>query len=331
MADFGDIIGNNQIKEHMKRAVKTGKVSHAYIIDGPLSSGKLMLAKAFAQMLQCENPMENGPCHNCHSCRQIQNGNSPDVIFVEHEKTAIIGVEDVRSQINTDIIIRPYDSKYKIYIIDEAEKMNVQAQNAILKTIEEPPEYAIIMLLTTNGMGFLPTILSRCVRLEMKPVDRDVIVDYLLKNRLCDADYRAKEVAAFSMGAVGRAINLASSEEFNQLKDSAVDTMKHIYELDMAQISAKIKEIMDYEERLDEYLDIMMIWYRDILMYKTTMDVGLLVFQNQVYDIKRRADRSSYNDLKKCLGFIDEARLRLSSNVNKEMTIELMLLNIKEN
>ena len=114
-----------------------------------------MLAGLFAKTLQCEAGGTD-PCGTCRSCIQCDSGNQPDIIWVTHEKPTVISVDDIREQVNNDIIIKPYSSRYKIYIIPEAELMNPQAQNALLKTIEEPPEYAITMLLTNN--------LTRCCR-----------------------------------------------------------------------------------------------------------------------------------------------------------------------
>ena len=138
MAGFSDILGNEQIIEHLQNAIRMGKVSHAYILNAPESSGKRLIAEAFAATLQCE---EKGtePCGMCHSCKQAVSHNHPDIIYVRHEKPNTISVDDIRVQINQDIAVKPYSSPYKIYIVDEAEKMNVQAQNALLKTIEEPP------------------------------------------------------------------------------------------------------------------------------------------------------------------------------------------------
>jgi DNA polymerase-3 subunit delta' len=128
-----------------------------------------MLAESFAMALQCETGKAEA-CMQCRSCHQAMEHNQPDIIYVTHEKPNIISVDDIRHQLNNDIVIKPYSSKFKIYIIDEAEKMNIQAQNALLKTIEEPPAYAVILLLTTNADGFLPTILSRCITLSLKTV-----------------------------------------------------------------------------------------------------------------------------------------------------------------
>ena len=166
MAGFEEIVGHEQIIEHLKNAISMEKVSHAYIINGPKESGKMMIAEAFARALQCEQGDPKG-CGTCKSCKQAEDHNQPDIIYVYHDKDNTISVDDVRKQINGDMAIKPYSSKYKIYIVDEAEKMNMAAQNALLKTIEEPPSYGIIILLTTNADSFLQTILSRCIVLDI--------------------------------------------------------------------------------------------------------------------------------------------------------------------
>ena len=174
MAGFTNIIGHQQIIEHLQNAISSDKVSHAYILNGPEQSGKMLLANSFAMALQCEHHGTEA-CMECHSCKQALSGNQPDIIYLHHEKPATISVEDIRTQVNNDIAIKPYASPYKIYIINEAEKMTQQAQNALLKTIEEPPAYAVILLLTTNSDSFLPTILSRCIILNLKSVPDDDI------------------------------------------------------------------------------------------------------------------------------------------------------------
>lgn len=138
MAGFQDIIGQEQIKEHLRNALSSGKVSHAYIINGEKSSGKEFIAKVFAMALQCEKGGEE-PCQECHACKQALSGNHPDIIHVTHEKPNTVSVDDIRAQVNNDVAIKPYSGPYKVYIVNEAEKMTSQAQNAILKTLEEPP------------------------------------------------------------------------------------------------------------------------------------------------------------------------------------------------
>ena len=181
MPNFKDIYGQEQIVDHLENAIASGKISHAYIINGERSSGKEFIANVFAMALQCESTGQEKPCNECHSCKQALSGNHPDIIRVTHEKPATIGVEDIRTGVNDDIIIKPYSSDWKIYIISEAEKMTVQAQNALLKTLEEPPAYAVIILLTSNIDSMLSTILSRCVVLNMKPVKDEIIKKYLME------------------------------------------------------------------------------------------------------------------------------------------------------
>lgn len=329
MAGFTDIIGHEQIIEHLQNAITMGKVSHAYIFNGPDKSGKKMLAEAFAMTLQCEKG-GSSPCGECHSCRQAVSHNQPDIIYVQHEKPNTLSVDDIRTQVNHDIEVKPYASPYKIYIIDEAEKMNVQAQNALLKTIEEPPAYAVILLLTTNADLFLPTIRSRCVMLNLKAVEDSVIKKFLMEEKQVP-DYQADICVAFAQGNVGKAIALASSDDFNELKAAAIQLMKRIREIDLYELSEAVKQISEFKLQINDYFDIMMIWYRDILVYKATMDVNSLIFKDEIYDIKKQASKSSYHGIETILEALEKAKLRLNANVNFDLVMELLLLTIKEN
>lgn len=329
MAAFKDIIGHEQIIEHLQNAITMDKVSHAYIINGPDKSGKMMLAEAFAAALQCEKGGPE-PCMECHSCKQAAGKNQPDIIYVRHQKPGTISVDDIRTQVNQDIMIKPYSSRHKIYIIDEAEKMNVQAQNALLKTIEEPPAYAILILLTTNADALLPTILSRCVTLNIKAVADEKIKQFLMSNYQIP-DYQAKVCVAFAQGNVGKAILLASSEDFNELKNAALQLIKRLSDIDLYEMAAAVKQINEYKLQINDYFDLMMIWYRDVLLFKATKDVNRLIFKDEVYDIKRQAERSSYSGIETILEALHKAQVRLNANVNFDLVIELLLMTIKEN
>ena len=329
MAVFSDIIGHEQIIEHLVHAIDSDKVNHAYIFNGPDKSGKRMLAEAFAQTLQCEKK-ESSACMSCKSCRQMMDHNHPDVIYVSHEKPNTISVEDIRKQVNNDIVIKPYSGPYKIYIIDEAEKMNVQAQNALLKTMEEPPEYAVILLLTTNAELFLQTIRSRCITLNLKAVKDETIKSFLMQKKQIP-DYQADVCAAFAQGNVGKAIQLASSEYFNDLKESVISLMKRIEDIDLYEMSEAVKQISEYKLQINDYFDLMMIWFRDVLYLKATNDVNGLIFKDQVYDIKKQAAKRSYHGIEDILNALDKAKIRLNANVNFDLVMELLLFTIKEN
>ena len=334
MARFVDIIGQEQIKEHLQNALKLNKVSHAYILNGEKSSGKEFIAKVFASALQCEREdMSSGmpePCGECHSCKQMAGKNQPDVIYVSHEKPGSIGVEDIRRQINGDVAIKPYSSQRKVYIINEGEKMTVQAQNALLKTLEEPPEYAVILILTTSLESLLPTILSRCIALHMKPVKDSQVKKYLMET-LQVPDYKADICVAFARGNIGKAKMLASSEEFDRVKEEAVTLLKYINDMEISEIVAAIKKINEYQLDVNDYFDILSILYRDVLLFKATNDANHLIFREEIQYIRRVADRSTYEGIEKIIHALDKSKQRLNANVNFDLTMELLLLTIKEN
>lgn len=329
MAKFTDIIGQEQLKEHLQNAISTNKISHAYIINGERNSGKEFIARIFAMALQCEKG-DVEPCNECHSCKQALSHNQPDIIYISHEKPNTIGVEDIRTQINGDITIKPYSSPRKIYIMNEGEKMTVQAQNALLKTLEEPPEYAVILILTTNVDELLPTILSRCVVLNMKPVTDAQVKKYLMEE-LGVPDYKANICVAFARGNIGKAKLLASSEEFEKVKDEAITLAKYINDMEINEIVKAIKKISEYKFDVNDYLDILSVWYRDVLLFKATKDINSLVFKEEIQQIMKVSDRSTYAGIETIVNALQQAKRRLEANVNFDLTMELLLLTIKEN
>ena len=329
MGGFKDVVGHRDIIQYIQDAVQQNKVSHAYILNGQRGSGKKMLAELFAMTLQCESN-KSDPCGECRSCIQANNGNQPDIITVKHEKPASISVDDIRTQVNGDIMIKPYSSPYKVYIIPDADLLTVQAQNALLKTIEEPPEYAVIFLLTENADSLLPTIRSRCVMLKLRNIKDKLVKKYLME-QLQVPDYQAELCAAFAQGNIGRAMLLAKSEHFNEIKEEAIQLLKYINEMELHEIVSAIKEINKYKLEVADYLDIITIWYRDVLLYKATADVDGLVFSDQLKYIKERASKSSYEGIENILEAIEKAKSRIKANVNFDLLMELLLLAIKEN
>lgn len=328
MQGFEQIIGHESIIEHLQNAISSNKVSHAYLIHGEEGMGKKMLTSAFAKTLQCK---EKGiiSCDRCKSCLQADTGNHPDIKWVTHEKISI-GVDDIRLQVNADIQVKPYDSSYKIYIIDNADKLTEQAQNALLKTMEEPPEYVVIVLLVSNINVILPTILSRCVTLNLKPVDKGAIKEYLMLNQQIP-DYKAEMAATFSGGNVGKAIKYASSEDFDKMKEEVLHILKYIDDMELHEIISGLKMLTANKGSIEDYIDLMMLWYRDVVMYKATMDPDLLLYREELSFIKKQANIRSYEGVEKIISAMEKAKIRLKANVNFDIAIELMLLTIKEN
>ncbi len=329
MPNFNDICGQTQLKEHLKNSLIKNQISHAYIINGEKFSGKEYIAGIFAMALLCGNKNQAEPCNECHSCRQAMTKNNPDIIYVTHEKPTSISVDEIRIQINGDVAIKPYAGEHKIYIVNEAEKMTPAAQNALLKTLEEPPEYVVIILLTTNVNSMLPTILSRCVTLNIKPVDDDTVEKFLMEKKQIP-DYKAYVCAAFARGNIGKAILLSESEDFDNIKSKVLSIMKQISQMDVSGIYKTVKELSENKTEIDDFFDIMSIWFRDVLLYKAEKNRERLIFKEELNTIKEQAEAVTYEGLEEITQAIDKAKRRLEFNVNYELTLEMLLIEMKE-
>ena len=326
---FGSVVGHEEIISHLQNAIRLGKVSHAYLFGGEHGSGKKLLASLFAMTLQCE---EHGvePCMKCVSCRKALSKNHPDIINVTHEKPNSIGIDEIREQVINDVGIKPYESRYKIYIINDAQKLTLQAQNALLKTIEEPPAYAVILLLADNPDALLPTITSRCVILSLKPVGDQLVKDYLM-DRMHIPDYQAEVETSFAQGNIGRAREMAGSSEFHEMTENALRLLKHSRSMEVYELVDAVKAMSSEKQNIHEYLELFTMWFRDVLLFKATKEVDYLVFKEEINDIKERASVSSYEGLEQILEAIQSADSRLRANVNFELVMELLFLTIREN
>ena len=329
MGSFKDVVGHRDIINYIKNAVKMDQVSHAYIMNGERGAGKKLLAYLFAMTLLCEEGGEE-PCNTCHSCRQAETGNHPDIIRVTHEKPNSISVDDIREQVNNTIMIKPYQGPYKVYIIDHADLMTPQAQNALLKTIEEPPQYAVLMLLTENAEALLPTINSRCVMLRLRYIKDKLIKKYLMES-LKVPDYKADLCTAFAQGNMGYAIMLANSEHFNEIREAAVHLLRHVHDMELSEIVEAVNSVTAFKLEITDYLDIIAVWYRDVLLYKATRDMDTVVFKDQIDDIREQARKSSYEGIQLIISSLDKAKARLKANVNFDLVMELLFLTMKEN
>ena len=328
MAGFDQVVGHSEIINHLQNAIVMDKVSHSYIFSGEPGAGKKLLASLFAMTLQCEEGGKN-PCLTCDSCKKAISENHPDIIRVYHEKPNVISVDDIRNQVVNDVDIKPYKGPYKIYLVHEAEKMNVQAQNALLKTIEEPPAYAIIILLTSNADMMLPTIKSRCVTLHLKSLSDDLVKAYLME-RLHVPDYQAEIDASFAQGNIGRAVEVATSEEFAAITERAIFMLKRGGTMELNELLEILKDLSGDKKKIYEYMDLFKMWFCDVLMFKATRDIDSLIFKNEYNFIKEQARKCSYEGLDDIIGAIDKAKVRINANVNFDLTMELLFLTIRE-
>lgn len=326
--DFGSIVGHREIIEHLQSSIKNDRVNHAYIFDGPDGIGKMTLARAFAKTLNCERGGIE-PCCSCISCKTFDEDNNPDIIYVTH-KTVNIAVDDVREQIVKNIALKPYKNRYKIFIIADAHKMNTEAQNAFLKSLEEPPSYGIFILLSENTNNFLVTILSRCITLRLKPLPYDIAAEYISRTMNISYD-EALLYARYSMGNIGKAREYILSEEFRELRDKSIDTAISLENADMIGMYDIIESLKDENRaRLGQMLEIIYMLYRDALVYIKTGDESRLVQPDNIYHISHIAQKAGASALIKRCEAIEDTGAKLRNNGNIQLLLEALFYKIKE-
>ncbi len=326
MFAFAEIWGNDSLLHYMKQTAKTKTTSHAYLLVGKGGCGKKMIANAFIKYIQCENPAEEA-CGVCPSCRMFDGGNHPDVIYVSTEKKTI-GVEEVREQILETVGLLPYAFPKKIYVIPNAHTLTVQAQNALLKTLEEPPEYAQFILLAQSTEPLLQTVLSRSVVLQIPPLGEGLVLSYLQAKQLADAE-QAKIYATYAQGSIGMALNLLQDESFVKLRQFVLETMEKLPKISQGEALLLAKEFETYKNDL-RFLDMIELWYRDVLVAKSTKNGDFLIQQDKQTEIFSATNIPVAN-LVSCAEAVQMAKKQLSQNGNFRLTMEVMLMKLKEN
>lgn len=328
MFGFGEIIGHDSVKEHLRNSISSDQISHAYIINGPEGSGKKMLADRFAAALCCEDEVGK-PCGMCISCMQAESHNHPDIIYVTHEKANIV-VSDIRSQLINDISIKPYQASHKVYIVPEAEKMNEAAQNALLKTLEEPPEYAVILLLANGTGAFLQTILSRCVVLNLRPVSQELVTRFLMDSRQLP-DYAASVLASFSDGCIGKALQYASDDSFSELRSTVLSLVKGVSSMKQAEISDLASKLCSKDTKFsfERFTDLLLLWYHDVLAVKSTGNIRHVLFLDETNELTAQAKRYSFEKLNNIIGSIAVLKQRYSENTAPDISLEMFIMGLK--
>lgn len=328
---FNKIIGNELIKNQLKSAIRTGSIRHSYMLVGEKGMGKKTMAEAFLLELFCKEEDESKrPCLTCPECKKILSNNHPDVIYITHEKPAAISVDEVREQLIDTIDIKPYEGGYKVYVIPEADKMTIQAQNAILKTLEEPPEYAVILLLVNDDRKLLDTVRSRVIRENLRPLTDKVIKEYL-SERLHKSSDMTDICVAFSKGNLGRAIELCESESFTEWYQRIMKILKNLGKMDSTDMHIELSKLLTECPDINEALDLLELWYRDLTMFTVTKDINSLVFKGERKALMNAASLSSYDGIQRIFAAIEKCRQRIAANVSPELALELLLLSMKEN
>ena len=306
---FEKIRGQRFAKKYLSNSIKSNMISHAYMFEGPSGVGKNTMARELATtLLEMENLF-----------------NSPDYIEITPDGNSI-KIAQIR-KLQSDILVKPYKS-YKIYVIDEAQKMTVEAQNALLKTLEEPPKYAIIILITNNKESLLDTIKSRCEIIKFTPIPLVEVADYLTQTGV-DKN-RASLLANFSRGSMQKAIELSESEDFHIMRDEVqkyVETFLTGSMLDIMDIQSSIEK---YKDNITNVLDLLVNYFRDIMMVKENVDSSMIINLDRLVFIKNMSRKITYSQLSKIIDIIEETKTKLRSNCNFNISIQVMTLNIYE-
>lgn len=323
MSDF--ILGNEKIRHHLMESIIKQSISHAYILAGDKGIGKSKIAREFAMELICD---KHTGCGECPACRQFLADAYPDFFYMDAEGKETIGIDRIRENIVNDVSIRPYHGKVKIYIIDEADKMTVGAQNALLKTIEEPPEYLVILLLVRNMSLLLETIRSRCIKLLLSAVSNDRIKRWLVEKGA--SEDLATVVASYSNGAPGIAKAMAESEDFAGMYNQNVEFLKKISEASINDILLFIVELKKRTGGFKDFINFLRLWYRDICILKLTKKIDNLVFIREESIILRLSREYTLKKINSIIDLIDETETRLNSNVSGDTVMELLFIGLRK-
>lgn len=317
---FKELVGNDTVKDLLNKSMESSNISHSYIFEGNESLGKFSFAIQFAKKLLCGYDDIN------YCIEKVDHGNHPDLEIIEIEGKSIKNKQIESFQ--EFIQIKPYDSNRKVVIINEAEKMTVSAQNRILKILEEPPSYGVIILVCRNSMELIPTIRSRCQIVKFSKVSNEEIADYLQSS--FDIEYeKSRVISILSDGAVGKAIELTKSKTYNENRMFIIGIPKMITEGQLKVIKVN-KFLNDNKDNIGEVLNILRTWLRDLLFYFEMGDNNLLVNIDCVFDMKEQLKYIDGEKLLRYMEILDKTEERIKRNVNFNLAIDNMLLNWQE-
>lgn len=292
---FEKILGNDKIKEELINSVKLNKYSHSYLFIGISGIGKKMIAKEFAKMILCEGKEKY--CGICKSCIEFDSNNNPDFQEIEPDGNNI-KIEQIR-EMQRKIVEQPIISNRKVYLIDDADTMTKEAQNCLLKTLEEPPEFANIILIGSNESSFLSTIKSRCTIIKFGVIPDEDIKQYL--NNKYDMQDVPQSILEAASGSIGKAEILKDKQELYVAIDKVINQMENMDLIDTLKNADIIYKSQEDKEEILEYIN--------IILFKK-------IRQNEKY--------------LNCISIVEDAKKRLQANSNYNMTIDHMIMTIWE-
>jgi DNA polymerase-3 subunit delta' len=326
MDKFNDILGKINIRRNLQYSIKNNRVVNSYIFNGEEGLLKEETALVFAKTLLCEKNSEE-PCGKCASCKTFSENNNPDFIKINEEGSSL-KVEEIREKLVSDVEIKPYSSKYKIYYINRADLMTVGAQNAILKTLEEPPKYVIILLIANDKRNFLETILSRCVTYDFKELTNDEISTYIENNYTLDS-YDKEVAVGYARGYISKLDNFLGSSDEKNKRSLVQDIIERLDKEDFMSIFDIAKELENNKENIDDLLDIFISYYRDMIIVKSEIDDKYIINKDKKIFIRMLAKNVEMSEIFNNCDIIERTKRFINSNTNFKLTIENMLMELK--
>ena len=327
---FPQIIGHEPQKEFLQNSVRKNRISHAYLFSGPEGVGKRLVAIGFAKLINCaEGGAENLDCE-CVSCAKTEKGFNPDVLVFGYPGEKTIKVDHVRKDIERLIHLAPYENPYKVFIIDGAQRMNFNAQNAFLKTLEEPPPNSVIILITTLADLLMPTIRSRCQSVVFQPLETRQVKSFLEKEK--PKGEHAELISRISGGSISRALN--TDEEYLRKRAEyigcvmAVNGKKPLTLFDSVE---KIQKDIKGKgpEELKTVFDIFSTWLRDSVVMKTLGKKEGIVNTDLLEQLSEYSEKRDMSELLGKFAALEQTMARISeNNVNVEVSLENLLLRL---
>ncbi len=329
---FSDLIGQNGIKKTLAAAVSE-RQSGTFMFEGPLGSGRHTFAEEFAKALMCDDPGENGACGKCNCCKYYDAGTTPDVVRVyKPSDSKNVKVSYIKETIVPEAILRPQFSKTKVFIID-CDYLGAESQNALLKSLEEPPRHVVFILLSSNRDVVLDTVLSRATEIKIEPYTKDEILEILKKN-VPDCPEQTVLIAADNCGGVpGKAITIAKQGEDIDLKRKVAEMFLEIPEASYCKILNDISDFMnDHKADAVAVATDILLLIDDLMRLKGIPDCKKITFTEQRLKLEKLAasPKTDMVRLGKCVAAVKEFLRALDVNANYDAASCAMLLKIHE-
>jgi len=319
---FAEVIGHTKQLAILRSALSAERLHHAYLFVGPDGIGKRTTAIAIAKAIHCAESIEDF-CGICVNCARISDGNHPDVRLIQPlPDKKEISIQQIR-EIERELNFRSFSGKRKIAVIDPATLMNLSAQNALLKTLEEPPADSVIVLIAPNSGGLLPTVRSRCVRLSFSPLGRHEVAAYL-DSQTVTMRNDSESLAAMSMGSIGVALKLKKEGLFEKQKEWA-RVLSSLQPGDYYSAMAAAEELGENRDETLNFLQWAESWYRDLLVYQASHRSEELVNLEMLAEIKRQAATFNRDRLHSSMEKTISAAAAIQRNLNRRMILEDLL------